>query len=149
MGATGHFETQESEHEDGIQEEDYYMNTDAPQGTIEESDTTTDENATDSEVDDEYQYDADEYEYEEDYNEYEYDDEKVDYADDNYNFDETFENSDKEEDLEYETNAADATQEENQVETDSYLQYDDEASYAVDSEKDTTMQYENNEHFSE
>ena len=36
------------------------MNIDTTQGTIEESDTTTDENTTDSEVDDGYQYDADE-----------------------------------------------------------------------------------------
>merc|ERR1711915_855204 len=140
IGATGHFETPESEHDDGIQDEDYDMNIDTSQDTIEESDTTTDENTTDSEVDDGYQYDA---------NEYEYDDEKVDYAEDNYNFDETFENSDKEEALKYETKAADATQEENQVETDSYLQHDNEASSTADSEKETTMHYENDEHFSE
>jgi len=149
MGATGYYETPESEHENGIREEDYDMNTDTPQGIIEESDTTTDENITESEVDDGYQYDTDEYEYEEDYNEYEYDDEKVDYEGDNYKFDETFENPDKEEDSKYETNAADATREENQVETNDYLQYDNEAFFAAVSEEETTKQYENNKHFSE
>merc|ERR1719300_1785791 len=118
------------------------MNTDTPKGVIEESDTTTDKNITKSDVDDEY-------EYEEDYNEYEYDDEKVDYEGDNYNFDDTFENPDKEEVSEYETNAADATREENQVETNDYLQYDNEAFFAAVSGEETTKQYENYEHFSE